>query len=135
MRKIILLLVFITAILSVPQAQSILEEDFEGAGLPADWTQTTNATDGGWKFGTPAALSSQFWSIPANGSTQIAATNDDACNCDKSHDYLITPLLDFSTLSGVALSFDMFFGKGVLSQKIQKHTRSKSNGRWISRVG
>lgn len=111
MRRITLLLVFITGMLSISHAQSIFEEDFEGSGLPADWSQNTNASDGGWKIGLPTQLSSQFWVIPSNGSLQVAATNDDACNCDKSQDYLITPIFDFSNLTGAALSFDMLFGK------------------------
>jgi len=97
--------------LTISHTQSIFEEDFEGPGLPADWSQNTNASDGGWKIGLPTQLSSQFWAIPSNGSLQVAATNDDACNCDKSQDYLITPILDFSNLTGAALSFDMLFGK------------------------
>ena len=113
MKKLILSLAGILGLMSLIQAQLIFHEDFEGSGLPADWSQITNASDGGWKVGTPGSLSSEYWTIASNNSIQVAATNDDACNCDKSQDYLITPILDFTTLTGVALSFDMFFGKGT----------------------
>ena len=108
MKKLLLSLIGILGFFSFIQAQLIFQENFEGPGLPVDWTQITNATDGGWKVGTPEALSSQYLTFPTNGSVQIAATNDDACNCDKSQDYLITPFLDFTTLPEVVLGFDMF---------------------------
>jgi hypothetical protein len=108
MKKLLLSLIGILGIISIIQGQIILQEDFEG-GYPADWTQTTNATDNGWSVGSAEDLSSMYWKILDNGSDRIIATNDDACNCDKSEDYLITPILDFSTLSEVVLSFDMFF--------------------------
>lgn len=95
------------------QAQVIFQENFESGSFPADWTQETNATDGGWKIGSSSNLSSQYWTIAGNGSTNIAATNDDACNCDKSQDRMITPPIDLSGLSGVALQVDVFFGKGT----------------------
>ena len=113
MKKLSLILALTISLISFNQAQVILTEDFESGGLPTDWTLSTLATDGGWNIGSSADLSSQFWAIPLNGSAQIAATNDDACNCNKSQDYLISPRLDFTALTGVALSFDMFFGKGT----------------------
>ncbi len=91
------------------QAQAIFSENFESTGIPSGWTIQTNASDGGWKVGTPPALSSQYWPVAANGSIRIAASNDDNCNCDKSQDYLVTPPLDFSAASAVVLSVDVFF--------------------------
>ncbi len=90
----------------------ILSEDFEGGSLPTGWTIQTNATDGGWQIATAGALSSQFWDIADNGSTRIAGTNDDNCNCDKSADYLVTPALDFTSVQGAILKFEAFFGEG-----------------------
>ena len=92
-------------------AQVLLMEGFENGNLPVGWTQLTNATDNGWKVGTSTGLSSQYWPIAPNGSARIAATNDDGCNCDKSNDYLILPLLNFTGLTGIALTADVFFGK------------------------
>ncbi|MDQ3016447.1 MAG: hypothetical protein M3R25_06995, partial [Bacteroidota bacterium] len=89
-------------------SQIILSENFE-SGTLSGWSNQTNATDGGWKAGTPAGLSSQYWPIATNGSAFIAATNDDGCNCDKSQDFLISPPLDFKGLSGIALQVDIFF--------------------------
>ena len=39
----------------------ILEEDFEDGTMPSGWTQTTNASDGGWLFGTAGQLSSTYF--------------------------------------------------------------------------
>lgn len=108
------------------QAQIIFQESFEESGLPAGWTIQTDATDGGWIIDSPGALSSQFWGIPSNGSEQIAATNDDKCNCDKGNEALITPPLDFSGLTSVALSVDIFFGKGTYENFSERGTISIS---------
>lgn len=86
----------------------VINEVFNGTSLPAQWSIETEATDGGWKVGTAAANSSTAWTIPAF-SGNLIATNDDACNCDKSNDVLITPTLDLSTVSNAFLSLDYFF--------------------------
>ena len=52
-------------ILSVTvHSQNILiSEGFEGSTLPAGWTVSTNATDGGWILGTSQTIESQWWSV------------------------------------------------------------------------
>ncbi len=102
-------------------SQIVLSEDFQSSTL-SGWTNQTNATDGGWKAGTPAGLSSQFWPIAPNGSAFIAATNDDGCNCDKSQDFLISPPLNFKGLSGIALQADIFFAKGTYQSFTEQAT-------------
>ena len=91
---------------------TFLNENFNGTGLPSGWTQQTQATDGGWKVGTNTQLQSQFWPIPAFQGNMIA-TNDDACNCNKSNEILITPELDLSNAAAVLLSFDYFYNNGT----------------------
>jgi len=91
--------------------QVVLSEDFE-SGLPVTWTQTTNATDGGWNAGTAASLSSQFWAISGANATDIVGTNDDDCNCDKSADRLISPVMNLTGGSSYFLSVDVFFNEG-----------------------
>lgn len=113
MKRHLFTLTLSLVLMTFSQAQVIFQEDFESGTFPLGWTQETNATDGGWLIGSSSGLSSQFWPIAANGSTRIAATNDDGCNCDKSQDRLITPPLDFTGLSGIALQVDVFFGKGT----------------------
>ncbi|MFT4666953.1 MAG: polyhydroxybutyrate depolymerase [Polaribacter sp.] len=94
-------------------AQTILlSEDFEDPIFPSLWDQATNATDGGWLLGTNTALESEFWSIAPHGN--FIATNDDACDCDKSTDYLILPPLDLSASTVVALEFQNYFDGGSL---------------------
>ena len=88
----------------------LLQENFD-AGLPADWSQQTLATDGGWLGGTSAELESQWWPIAPHGN--IMATNDDGCDCDKSEDYLITPELDFSGVESAILAFSTYFDGGT----------------------
>ncbi len=90
-------------------AQIIFQENFENAGFPDGWTIQTDASDDGWKIGGAASLSSQAYTIPSNGSSRIAATNDDACNCDKGNDYLVMPALDLTEFTAVTLSFDAYY--------------------------
>jgi len=112
MKSAILLLFVSTLYPLCGISQIVLSENFE-SGMLSGWSNQTNATDGGWKAGTATGLSSQYWSLVANGSNYIAATNDDGCNCDKSQDYLISPPLNLTGLSGAALQVDIFFGKGT----------------------
>ena len=95
-------------------AQTILvDENFDVGTFPAGWTQTSNATDGGWLMGNNNSLQSQWWSIAAHGN--FIATNDDACDCDKTLDYLIMPPLDLSVLTSPVLQFESYFDAGSLS--------------------
>jgi hypothetical protein len=91
---------------------TVLNENFNGTGLPTGWTQVSNATDGGWLTGTNTALQSSAWSIPAFDGRMVA-TNDDKCNCNKADEDLFTPVMDLSALSNAFLTFDVFFGKGT----------------------
>lgn len=109
MKKFTILLSFFMLLSGVNFAQVLLSEDFEGGSVPADWTILTESTDGGWAVGTNTAASSQYWTVTANGSSRIAYTNDDDCNCDKSADYLVMPALDFSGLTAVLLEADVYF--------------------------
>ncbi len=91
-------------------AQVIYSEDFESGDLPADWSITTNASDNGWNVSTANDLTSAYWPVMDNGSQYIIGTNDDACNCDKSADYLIMPALDMTNMTSLILEVDVFFG-------------------------
>ena len=112
MRNLVFTSLFLISSFSLIHAQILLSEDFEAGSLPAGWEIETNATDDGWIVGTEAGISSQYWNVPDNGSLYVIATNDDACNCDKSEDYLILPVLDFSDLDAIALRFDTYFEGG-----------------------
>jgi polyhydroxybutyrate depolymerase len=98
----------------------LLEEDFEAATFPAGWTQTSNASDGGYLLGTNSSLQSQWWSIADHGN--IIATNDDECDCDKTVDYLITPPLDLTSVTSVVLQFQSYFDGGSLSGGTEEAT-------------
>lgn len=87
---------------------TLYTEDFEGGAIPTGWGQQTNATDGGFKFGNSGALSSQFFTVPPH--TNMAGTNDDGCNCDKSDDLLFTDTINLAAISGtVFLKFSSFY--------------------------
>ncbi|MBK7408502.1 MAG: Omp28-related outer membrane protein [Saprospirales bacterium] len=89
-------------------AQVFFNETFEGGSLPAGWTITTAATDGGWVIGSASDLSSSSFPIPNNGGL-IAVSNDDGCNCNKANDVLVLPAVDLSSVSDLVLVFDAFF--------------------------
>lgn len=112
MKKILLTALSITAASAGLNAQIILNADFQN-GIPSGWTQTTVSTDGGWNAGNASSLSSSSFTLTEHGN--FIATNDDACNCDKSADMLTTSTIDLSSYSGesVRLRFDLFFFEGT----------------------
>ncbi len=85
----------------------LVAQYFQGTGIPAEWHQTTLASDSGWKFGINTQLQSTYFMPPAH--TKFACTNDDSCNCNKSSDRLITDTFDFSGQSSVVLQFAYYF--------------------------
>lgn len=109
MKKNLLFILVLSIFLSFQlKAQNIfINEDFQTGSMPVDWTQSTLATDGGWKFGTNTDLQSTYFAIPAH--TTFACTNDDACNCNKSADRLVTDTMDLSSVTSVILKFDYYF--------------------------
>src|SRR3990172_8339663 len=80
----------------------VFSEDFEGLtgnALPAGWTKSSSATDGGFYTGDNTETRiftcidpTDYFPIPAH--TDFAMTHDDCCNCDKSVDYLEMPGID-----------------------------------------
>lgn len=103
-------MILILALPYVLIGQTVFSEDFESGVLPAGWQIKSKAVDGGWNINSPLLLSSKYLAIPANNSTKVAATNDDACNCDKSQDLLITDEYDLSSYISLVLQLDLFFG-------------------------
>ena len=109
MKKILLSLaaVFVATGLMAQGQSVIYSENFDN-GIPSTWTQTTNATDGGFLGGNSTSLSSQYFSFTNPGSNFVA-TNDDGCNCDKSNEYLITDVIDLSGYSVMHATFKTFY--------------------------
>lgn len=87
-------------------AQVVFSADFE-SGMPAGWTQTTNATDGGWNAGDAASLASA--NFPISDHTNFIGTNDDACNCLKNADILMTSTFSLVGVSSPFLKFDNYY--------------------------
>ena len=112
MKKTLLLASLLTALIANSQ---ILTQDFEGAGLPIGWTRTQSTPSVGWEFG--ATLSSTYWAVPSH--TKYAASNDDAHDIQAAtqniadKDRLITPPLDLTAQTAVAVKFDAFFSGGT----------------------
>jgi hypothetical protein len=108
MKKLLFSASLFTALMANSQ---ILTENFEGGALPTGWSRTQSTPSVGWVFG--ASLSSQYWAIPTH--TKYAASNDDANDnqaatqnvADK--DRLITPPLDLTGQTAVAVKFDAFY--------------------------
>jgi len=101
----------------------ILDEDFASTSqdnLPELWSQFTLSNDGGWLSGTSSELQSQWWGIEPHGN--FIATNDDACDCNKSEDYLITPPLNLSELDNAILSFASYFSGEAFQGSIDRAT-------------
>lgn len=99
-------------------SQVLLNEAFE-SGLPETWSITTLATDDGWKNGAAAALSSANYPFSTTNATKFMGTNDDACNCNKSADRLVSPSMDFTTPGSYRLSTDIHFQKGTYQGKTE----------------
>jgi len=109
--KSILLVLLVVANTTLVFSQTIISEDFESVthpALPALWTTSSNAIDGGFYTGdADSAIAGNFWVVDDH--TTFAMTNDDACgSCDKSNDFLIMPNIDLSAYvdSTIYLQFD-----------------------------
>ncbi|MCY7410452.1 MAG: immune inhibitor A, partial [Chitinophagales bacterium] len=104
---------------------TILSTDFE-TSLPAGWSQTTLADDGGWLFGINTDVQSTSFPIPSH--TKFTATNDDACNCDKSQDFLTTSAMDFTGYSNIFLSFDSYFFRAYYDSQEETYVKVSTDG-------
>jgi putative ubiquitin-RnfH superfamily antitoxin RatB of RatAB toxin-antitoxin module len=96
-------------VVSAPASKAvILSEAFEGGVMPAGWSEQLGAATSGWTFSSDA--SSDYFDIPAH--TTYAAINDDACNCDMSDVWLITPVIDLTGTTAPRLSFESYLNYG-----------------------
>lgn len=89
----------------------ILQESFE-AGFPAGWTvQRADTTSDGYRWGNAGTLSSPGWTIDIG--TNFLATNDDACDCNKSADRLRLPPIALDTVLSARLRARCYFNQGT----------------------
>jgi hypothetical protein len=135
MKKFLQLISVITLLFIIvgkTKAQTVYySEDFEGTtgtAIPATWSQTTLATDGGWLSGTNTTLSSSTFTIPAH--TKFLATNDDNCNCDKSNDFLKSASFSLAGATNPVLTLDILYPNGSYqgNQEIGKIEVSTNGG-------
>ena len=109
-----------------------MSEDFS-SGIPATWTQSTLANDGGWIAGTAASLSSGSFPYADHG--DFIGSNDDGCNCDKSADSLMTDYIDLTSTGAtvVSLNIDMYYVEGTyqgVTESFDVYAQSQSTGAW-----
>ena len=90
-------------------AQNGFNTSFDFTTFPAEWSQQTSASDGGWKLFNPYASNvvDAGWPAPG-GDWQYAYTSDAVCQCDKSSDVLILPGT-YSSAKNWSLVFDYYF--------------------------
>lgn len=93
-------------LISTLHAQYIIDEPFDGAVLPAGWTQTTLAADGGWLLGDNYELGSAIYQVREHGN--FIGTND-KCFCDHNNDFLKSPTVDLTGFTQLWLIFDYSF--------------------------
>ena len=110
-KSLLTLTALFAAATAFAQGQSTIQSWDFNSGIPTGWTQSTNATDGGFGAGSASSLSSQFFTITDPGSN-IVATNVDDCNCNKADEYLITDTLDLSNYSALNVTFKSFYYEG-----------------------
>jgi len=110
MKQIFTLLVVLAMVCQAGTAQ-IYVQDFESTGIPDGWSTSQANGSTGFEVGSNTALSSAYVTIPAL-SGNLAATNDDECNCDASMDYLISPEFDLSASPAAYINIDHFFVDG-----------------------
>jgi len=109
MKKFLLSLVAVcAATAAMAQGQSVIYSTDFNSGIPTGWTQSTQATDGGFLSGSASTLSSSYFTITDPGSNFVA-TNDDGCNCNKADEYLITDTIDLSNYSVMHATFKSFY--------------------------
>ncbi len=79
------------------------ETDNEG------FTSENSGSGALWAVNSETGASSANWTVPNNGSDQLAYVNDDACNCDMLDVKLITPSINLTNAIDCSLSFDSYF--------------------------
>jgi len=113
MLKKLLLSFLAMATLATLNGQIIWQENFESAdSLPAGWSQTTDASDGGWLVAEASSMGSTSFPISAHTGNAVA-TNDDACNCEKGNDLLVLPSINLSGQTSLYLLVDQFYFQGT----------------------
>ena len=90
-----------------PMEVVVYNEDFETGN--GGFSSINAGTGDDWELGDESDASSNSWSVPSNGSSQLFYVNDDACNCEMDDVKLISPIFDLSSYSGATLDFDIYF--------------------------
>lgn len=107
MKKTLLTSALALAFMGGTVAQTtFMDEDFEG-GMPAGWSTTTAATDGGWVGHDATSITSAYFEVSDH--TNFMGANDDECNCDHSATRLITSAVDLSGATTVIAKMDMYY--------------------------
>lgn len=126
MLKKLLLSFLATATLVNLNGQVLWQENFEsGNALPTGWSQTTDASDGGWLVAEASTLASSAFGVGAHDGNAVG-TNDDACNCIKVDELLELPIIDLTGQTKVYLTTDMFYYSGAYNGDVEVLTLEAS---------
>ena len=109
----------------------IWNEDFESAGNGFPYnsiTSTSNSSETFKRGSSIDASTGSFFVVPST--SLFAYTNDDVCNCDKSADELILPIMTFSGLDGAILRFDAYFNRSFSKEEARVYVEAGVNN-WL----
>jgi thiol-disulfide isomerase/thioredoxin len=96
MMKKLFTLLFVLCAVTFVSAQDIYYSENLDAGLPADWS-----VQGEWVIGTPAAVSSQFFTVPSSVVGNVACFNDDGLgNGQIGGGTIVTGMIDLTSVTG-----------------------------------
>ena len=111
MNRVILMLIMLVCAGIQGYSQTTVDfQDFEsttGTALPTGWTQHSTGSPG-WKTGDSTTLSFGYGTQPIPGHTRFVALLDDTLT-NNSHDTLMTPTLDFTSVTHPGVGFDYYF--------------------------
>ena len=104
---------------------TILSQDFE-SGL-GTWTTQGNTGSNRFLVGNTLAATSTYWTTSGN-TTQFAYSNDDACNCNKGNDRLISPVFSLvGSYTAATLTFDHAYSNLSEVGTVQVSTNGGTN--------
>lgn len=110
MNKLLLVVFSLIVLQGSLYSQLLWQDPLDNPSTFSQWAQQTQEVQSQWMQGSAQALSSAYWKIPHR--VGVAATNDDACNCNKSKDVLFSPWISLNQEDSLILSVDLFFNQG-----------------------
>jgi subtilisin-like proprotein convertase family protein len=118
----------------LPSGGIVLDEDFDGTGIPAAWTIVDGgATADTWYTDSaidPLGCSGVNPGPPIEGNW--AAVDSDCAGTVNMDEALLTPSLDLSAAAGVTLAFDHYFNRSDAERAEVDVRSSLTGGSWVN---